>query len=98
MFRTELNRLSDQLKTPPTGITETLAVLDEVTVLHRAVIAARALIAANAGPLVQQALELGVDPRELTNRPYNARFVADLYRQAGLPARKPGPTPARRQI
>lgn len=98
MFRTEIDRLSGQLKNPPSGIAETLAVLDEVTVLHQAVLAARAFIAANAGPLVQQALELGVDPRELANRPYNARFVADLYRQAGLPARKPGPTPARRQI
>jgi hypothetical protein len=71
--------------------------LDAVTVLHQSVTLARALIAAHAAPLVIHALGLGVDPHELVNRPYNGRTVASLCREAGLPPRRPGPRPVRRQ-
>jgi hypothetical protein len=95
-IRAETERLSAQLSAqPPASVEQTLALLDAVTALHQAVAAARTVIAANAGALVRHALELGVEPKMLINRPYNGRTVADIYRQTGLPPRRPGPRPVK---
>lgn len=97
-IRAETQRLFAQFSAPPPeNVAEVLALLDAVTELHQAVGAARAVIAANASGLVRHALQLGVDPGKLVNRPYNSRTVATLYREAGLPPRRPGPRPVRRQ-
>ena len=73
-----------------------LVALDRLTVIYRAVEELRAELASGAPVLVAQALRGGVDPGELVRRPYSQGRIRQIGRDAGIPAGKPGPRPARR--
>jgi hypothetical protein len=83
-----IRKLAQQAGDNPEAL---LQVLDRITQLHQATLDARQFIAEIGKPTVIQALQAGVDQRDLSGRPYADSQVRKFAREGGLPELPRGP-------
>lgn len=93
----ELSRARQQSRdADPKDVDATLAALDRFAELVNGIDNARWQAAAATHDLIRRALKLGVDPRDIYDRPFSDTIIRRVVKELNMKMPRPGPRPRRR--